>query len=168
VTSLEISFRDQLVESRIRNQATSSNVVLNTVISNVALNSISRNIALDTGAPSGWGSSSSLGRRWRKADVSAGKGAKTGFPDAGVSIALACEGRWRTPDAGVEKGAKIGFPGAGVSIALACEGLLKFFAPTPLVNNWISENPLLGSNVEAVWRPKTESGTPIQLSLTIL
>jgi hypothetical protein len=56
------------------------------------------------------------GGRWCRSSAGVGKGAKTGFPDAGVSIALACGGRWRG------KGAKTGFPSAGISIALACEG----------------------------------------------
>jgi hypothetical protein len=42
-----------------------------------------------------------------------------GHLDAGVSIALACEGRWRVRDAGVRKGARMGHLDAGVSIALA-------------------------------------------------
>jgi len=57
--------------------------------------------------------------RQRIRDAGVEKGARMGYPDAGVSIALACEGRWRVRDAGVEKGARTGFPDAGVSIALA-------------------------------------------------
>ena len=57
--------------------------------------------------------------RWRVRDAGVGKGAKTGFLDAGVSIALACEGRWRRPDAGVGKGSQNWIPDADVSIVAA-------------------------------------------------
>ena len=52
--------------------------------------------------------------RWRVRDAGVGKGARIGCLDAGVFIALACQGRWRARDAGVGltlalgKGARIG------------------------------------------------------------
>jgi hypothetical protein len=73
--------------------------------------------------------------RWRRSSASVGKGARTGHldagarkgvrtghPDAGIFIALACEGRWHVQDTGAGKGARTGHPDAGVFIALACEG----------------------------------------------
>ena len=57
--------------------------------------------------------------RWCVKDTGIGKGARMGCLDAGVFIALACEGRWRVRDAGVGKGARIGCLDAGVFIALA-------------------------------------------------
>jgi hypothetical protein len=51
--------------------------------------------------------------RWRWEEL------RIGYPDAGVSIALACLLRRRVRDAGVRKGARTGFTDAGVFIALA-------------------------------------------------
>jgi hypothetical protein len=41
-----------------------------------------------------------------------------GCLDAGVFIALACEGRWRVRDASVRKGARMGCLDAGMFFAL--------------------------------------------------
>jgi hypothetical protein len=57
--------------------------------------------------------------RRRVKDAGVGKGSRMGCLDAGVFIALACEGRWRVRDAGVGKGARMGHLDAGVFFALA-------------------------------------------------
>jgi hypothetical protein len=52
-------------------------------------------------------------------DAGVGKGARMGYPDAGVFITLAFPLRRRGPIAGVRKGARMGHLDAGVFIALA-------------------------------------------------
>ena len=57
--------------------------------------------------------------RQRVKDAGVRKGARMGCLDAGVFIALACEGRWCVRDAGVGKGARMGCLDASVSGTLA-------------------------------------------------
>jgi hypothetical protein len=60
--------------------------------------------------------------RWSVEDAGVGEGARIGHPDAGVFIALACQGRWRCEGSQNRLPRRWRFHCAGVLIALACQG----------------------------------------------